>query len=331
MKPAIWFNGTLVPHDEAKIHVLSHVVHYGSSVFEGIRCYDTDNGSAIFRLEKHMQRLVDSAAIHRMAIPYDLEALEEAVVTTVEASGLSACYIRPVVFRGMGPMGVNPLQNDVDAVVAVWDWGRYLGDEALTEGVDVEVASWNRMAPNTLPALAKAGGNYLNASLVKMDAIKNGMAEGIMLSTNGYLAEGSGENLFIVKDGTLYTAPVGLSILPGITRDAVITLARERGYTVEEKSIPREALYIADELFFTGTAAEITPIRSVDHYTVGQNTDHPGARGPITAELQEAFFDVVHRGLDPHGWLRFVEPAAPPVHAGDGESAEATLAEEAAA
>jgi branched-chain amino acid aminotransferase len=185
----------------------------------------------------------------------------------------------------------------------VWEWGRYLGEEALTEGVDVEVASWNRMAPNTLPALSKAGGNYLNASLVKMDAVKNGMVEGIMLSTNGHLAEGSGENLFVVKDGTIYTAPVGLSILPGITRDAVITLARARGYTIEEKAIPREALYIADELFFTGTAAEVTPIRSVDHYTVGR-----GTRGPITAELQEAFFDIVHRGEDPHGWLRFVEP-----------------------
>lgn len=298
----IWFNGSFVPYEDAQIHVLSHVVHYGSSVFEGIRCYETEKGSAIFRLSEHMERLENSAKIHRMQIPYDLDALNEAVIDTVERSGLAECYIRPVVFRGMGPMGVNPLENDVDTVVAVWEWGKYLGDEALEQGVDVEVASWNRMAPNTLPAMAKAGGNYLNASLVKMDAIKNGMTEGIMLSTNGYLAEGSGENLFIVKDGKLYTAPVGLSILPGITRDAIIQLARERGYSVEEKTIPREALYVADELFFTGTAAEITPIRSVDHYTVGS-----GSRGPITKELQDAFFDIVEGGNDPHDWLTFVD------------------------
>ncbi|PEN09274.1 branched chain amino acid aminotransferase [Longimonas halophila] len=298
----IWFNGSFVPYEDAQIHVLSHVVHYGSSVFEGIRCYETEKGSAIFRLPEHMERLENSAKIHRMQIPYDLDALNEAVIDTVERSGLPECYIRPVVFRGMGPMGVNPLENEVDTVVAVWEWGKYLGDEALEQGVDVEVASWNRMAPNTLPAMAKAGGNYLNASLVKMDAVKNGMTEGIMLSTNGYLAEGSGENLFIVKDGKLYTAPVGLSILPGITRDAIIQLARERGYSVEEKTIPREALYVADELFFTGTAAEITPIRSVDHYTVGS-----GTRGPITKELQDAFFDIVEGGNDPHDWLTFVD------------------------
>jgi branched-chain amino acid aminotransferase len=199
-------------------------------------------------------------------------------------------------------MGVNPLGNKVETFIAVWKWGAYLGEEALEQGVDVQVASWSRMAPNTHPAMAKAGGNYLNASLVKMDAVMNGYVEGIMLSTDGYLAEGSGENLFIVRDGKIYTAPVGLSILPGITRDAVIQLARDRGYSVEEKSIPREALYIADELFFTGTAAEITPIRSVDKYQVGS-----GSRGPITAELQEAFFDVVQRGRDPYGWLTPVD------------------------
>ncbi len=301
MKPDIWFNGRLVPHEEAQIHVLSHVVHYGSSVFEGIRCYETEEGSAVFRLDEHMRRLYDSAKIHRMEIPYDRDALHVAALETIRRSGLAECYIRPVAFRGSGPMGVNPLNNKVETVIAVWDWGAYLGDEALEQGVDVQVASWNRMAPNTLPAMAKAGGNYLNASLVKMEAIKNGFSEGIMLSTDGYLAEGSGENLFVVKGGTLYTAPVGLSILPGITRDAVITLARERGYRVEEKKIPREVLYIADELFFTGTAAEITPICSVDHYQIGS-----GRRGPITAELQEAFFDVVREGRDPHGWLTFV-------------------------
>jgi len=306
MKPDIWFNGEFVPHDEANIHVLSHVLHYGSSVFEGIRCYETDEGSAIFRLDEHMGRLIDSAKIHRMEIPYDLEALNQAVIDTVERSGLEECYIRPVTFRGMGPMGVNPLKNKVETFIAVWEWGTYLGEEALEEGVDVEVANWNRTAPNTLPAMAKAGGNYLNASLVKMNAVKNGKMEGIMLSTDGYLAEGSGENLFVVRDDKIYTAPVGLSILPGITRDAIITLARERGYTVEEKTIPREALYIADELFFTGTAAEVTPIRSVDNYTIGN-----GSRGPVTKELQDAFFDIVQKGNDPHDWLTFVDVGEP--------------------
>jgi branched-chain amino acid aminotransferase len=302
MQPKIWFNGEFVANEDAQIHVLSHVVHYGSSVFEGIRCYDTDDGPAVFRLEKHMQRLVNSAKIYRMEIPYTLDELAEASLETIRQSGMPSCYIRPVVFRGQGPMGVNPLQNSVETVIAVWEWGAYLGPEALQEGVDVQVASWQRMAPNTMPALAKAGGNYLNASLVKMDAVLNGYAEGIMLSTNGFLAEGSGENLFLIKGDTIYTAPVGLSILPGITRDAILTLAEERGYTIEEKSIPREALYIADELFFTGTAAEVTPIRSVDKYTIGN-----GARGPITTELQEAFFDIVHRGNDPHGWLTPVD------------------------
>jgi len=310
MQPDIWFNGEFVPHDEANIHVLSHVIHYGSSVFEGIRCYETDQGSAIFRLDEHMDRLINSAKIHRMEVPYSLEALNEAVVETVERSGMEECYIRPVTFRGEGPMGVNPLENKVETFIAVWEWGTYLGEEALEEGVDVEVANWNRTAPNTLPAMAKAGGNYLNASLVKMNAVKNGKTEGIMLSTDGYLAEGSGENLFIVRNGTIYTAPVGLSILPGITRDAVITLAEENGYDVEEKVIPREALYIADELFFTGTAAEITPIRTVDNYTIGN-----GSRGPVTKELQDAFFDIVEGGNDPHDWLTFVDV---------GEPAEAT-------
>ncbi len=301
MEHTIWFNGKLVPFEDAKVHVLAHALHYGSSVFEGIRCYKTQRGSAVFRLREHLRRLVDSATIHRMDIPYSLDELEDAAVHTIEESGLAACYIRPLVFRGVGPMGVNPLQNPVETVIAVWEWGAYLGAEALNEGVDVHVASWNRMAPNTLPSLAKAGGNYLNASLVKMDAVLNGYMEGIMLSHDGFLAEGSGENLFVVRDGTIYTAPVGLSILPGITRDAVITLARERGYEVVENRIPREALYIADEVFFTGTAAEITPIKTVDKYTIGA-----GSRGPITEELQIAFFDVVKNGNDPHGWLSFV-------------------------
>ena len=301
MQHDIWFNGKLIPFDQANIHVLSHVVHYGSSVFEGIRCYETDRGSGVFRLREHLQRLVDSARIYRMDIGYTVEELENATLETISNSGLRSCYIRPVSYRGMGAMGVNPLNNPVETFIAVWEWGAYLGAEALEEGVDVQVASWNRMAPNTHPALAKAGGNYLNASLVKMDAVLNGYTEGIMLSVDGYVAEGSGENLFLIRDGKIYTAPTSLSILPGITRDAVITLARERGYEVEERQLPREALYVADELFFTGTAAEVTPIRSVDRYTIGA-----GRRGPITAELQQAFFDVVKRGEDPHGWLTMV-------------------------
>jgi branched-chain amino acid aminotransferase len=305
MQPDIWYNGELIPHEDASIHVLSHVVHYGSSVFEGIRCYQTDQGSAVFRLDAHLRRLFDSAKIHRMDCGYDFEALRDASLRTVENSGLASCYLRPVIFRGMGPMGVNPLENAVNTFVAVWEWGAYLGEEALTEGVDVEVASWQRPAPNTHPTLAKAAGNYLNASLVKMDAKKNGVTEGIMLSVDGTLAEGSGENLFIVKDGTIYTAPTNASILGGITRDAVITLAEERGYPVEEQSLPREMLYVADELFFTGTAAEITPIRSVDHYEIGS-----GSRGPVTEELQDAFFDVVEKGHDPHGWLTPVDVSA---------------------
>ena len=302
MKPDIWFNGEFVSYEDAQIHVLSHVIHYGSSVFEGLRCYGTDEGPAIFRLEEHMQRLVDSAKVYRMELPYSVDELNEAVVETVEHSGLRGCYIRPVAFRGEGPMGVNPLDNPIETAIAVWEWGQYLGEEALEQGVDVEVASWNRMAPNTFPAMAKAGGNYLNAALVKMNAVKNDKMEGIMLTTDGYVAEGSGENLFLIKDDTLYTAPSGSSILPGITRASVITLAEERGYTVEEKKIPREELYLADELFFTGTAAEVTPIRTVDDYEIG-----PGSRGPVTEELQSAFFDIVQGGDDPHDWLTFVD------------------------
>jgi branched-chain amino acid aminotransferase len=265
-KHDIWFNGEFVPFDEANVHVLSHVLHYGSSVFEGVRCYNTkEKGPAVFRLRDHTQRLIDSARIYRMEIPFDLETLEAAQLATIARSGLDACYIRPLVFRGAGPMGVNPLNNPVESIIAVWEWGAYLGKEALEEGVDVEVASWQRMAPNTFPAMAKAGGNYLNASLVKMNAVLNGYTEGIMLSKDGHVAEGSGENLFMVKNGRLYTAPTSLSILPGITRGSIMRLADKMGYTVETANIPREALYIADELFFTGTAAEVTPIKSVDN------------------------------------------------------------------
>jgi branched-chain amino acid aminotransferase len=305
MKHRIWFNGKLVPHEDATVHVLSHALHYGSSVFEGIRCYHTDAGSAVFRLPEHMRRLVDSARIYRMELPYSQEELEQAVLDTIAESGLASCYIRPLVFRGMGSMGVNPLKNRVEVMVAVWEWGAYLGPEALENGVDVQVASWNRMAPNTFPALAKAGGNYLNASLVKMDAVLNGYDEGIMLSVDGYIAEGSGENLFVVRDGKLFTAPAHLSILPGITRHSILMMAADLGLEVVETVIPREALYIADELFFTGTAAEITPIRSVDRHIIGS-----GKRGPVTQRLQEAYFDVIERGIDPRGWLTMVPAPA---------------------
>jgi len=304
-KPRIWFNGELVAYEDATIHVLSHVVHYGSSVFEGIRAYDTERGPAVFRLREHMARLVDSAKIHRMDLGYSLDELCDAVIDTIADSGLDACYIRPVSFRGHGPMGVNPLKNPVETVVAVWEWGQYLGAEGLEQGVDVQVSSWNRPAPNTLPAMAKAGGNYLGSSLIKMEAIKNGFVEGIALSVDGYLSEGSGENLFLVRDGELYTAPATMSILPGITRGSVMELARERGYTVHETALPREALYLADEIFFTGTAAEVTPVRSVDHYTVGE-----GRRGPITEELQAAYFQALRDPANPRGWLTFVNGAA---------------------
>lgn len=296
--PDIWFNGKLVPYEQATVHVLTHALHYGTSVFEGIRCYRTETGSAVFRLTEHMQRLIDSGRIYRMHIPYSVEELDRAVIDTIENSGLEACYIRPLVFRGKGPMGVNPLKNPVETVIAVWEWGAYLGAEALEQGVNVEVASWNRMAPNTFPSMAKAGGNYLNAGLVKMDAVLNGVTEGIMLSTGGFVAEGSGENLFLVKNGVLYTAPTALSILPGITRDSVTRIAADLGYEVREALIPREALYIADEVFFTGTAAEVTPIREIDHHVIGS-----GRRGPITAAIQDKFFDVIQRGIDPYGWL----------------------------
>ncbi len=298
MQYKIWFNGQLVPYEDATVHVLAHVVHYGSSVFEGIRCYNTEKGSAVLRLRPHLQRLIDSAKIYRMDLGYTIDELEEAVLETIRDSGLKACYIRPVAYRGTGSLGVNPLKNRVDTAIAVWEWGAYLGPEAVEQGVDVQVASWNRYAPNTMPALAKAGGNYLNAALVKMDAVLNGFTEGIMLTHDGHLAEGSGENLFLVRDGVLYTAPTGFSILPGITRDAVLTMAADLDLRVEQAALPREALYVADEVFFTGTAAEVTPVRSVDHHTVGE-----GRRGPITARLQQAFDDVIVRGNDPHGWL----------------------------
>ena len=298
----VWMNGRLVAFDDARIHIGSHVIHYGSGVFEGIRCYKTPRGSAVFRLDAHTERLFNSAKIYWMEIPWTRGEIDGAVMETVRANRLEACYIRPVVYRGHGPMGVNPLGCPVDVAIMVWDWGNYLGSEALENGVDVCVSSWARIAPNTLPAMAKSAGNYMNSQLIKIEAVKGGFAEGVALDTNGYVSEGSGENVFVVSKGTLVTPPLVSSVLPGITRDTVLALAGRLGIPVAEKRVPREMLYLADELFFTGTAAEITPIRTVDRLPVGN-----AQRGPVTAALQRAFFDVIKgRAEDELGWLTFV-------------------------
>ncbi|RMD82468.1 MAG: branched-chain amino acid transaminase [Chloroflexi bacterium] len=297
----IWFNGELVEWDKATIHVMAHVIHYGTSFFEGIRCYETPQGPAIFRLTPHMQRLIDSATIYRTTIPYTLDQLVAAVKETVRANRLRSGYIRPVVFRGYGEIGVNPLNNPVEVAIATIEWGKYLGAEAMEQGVDVCISSWNRFAPNTMPALAKAGGNYMNSQLIKMEALTNGYAEGIALDADGHVSEGSGENLFLVRNGIVYTPPLTSSILSGITRDTVMTLLRDLGIEVREQILPREMLYLADELFFTGTAAEITPIRSVDRIPIGT-----GRRGPITAAVQAAFFGIVQgEQPDRYGWLEY--------------------------
>lgn len=301
----IWHNGRFIAWDDARIHVLAHVVSYGSSVFEGVRCYDTERGPAIFRLREHTRRLLDSAKIYRIPVSYSLEELIEAQVELVRVNRLRSCYIRPIILRGYGGMGVLPLNNPTEVFLACWEWGKYLGEEALAAGVDVCVSSWNRMAPNTFPALAKAGGNYINSQLIRMEAHQDGYAEGIALGPDGLVSEGSGENIFVIRDGRIYTPPVSAGILPGITRDSILTLAREAGIPVVETDIPREMLYIADEIFFTGTAAEVTPVRSVDRIPVGS-----GRRGPITEQLQRAFFDIVEgRAEDRYGWLTPV-PAA---------------------
>ncbi len=299
-------NGTLVPWDEARVHVGAHVIHYGSAVFEGIRCYSTPEGPAVFRLDAHMERLFNSAKIYWMELPWSLEQLTEAVLETIQANGLQSCYIRPLVFRGFGQLGVNPLECPVEVAILVWEWGKYLGVEALQKGVDVCVSSWNRLAPNTLPAMAKSAANYMNSQLIKVDAVKGGFAEGIALDSQGFVSEGSGENVFVVSKGRLITPPLVSSVLPGITRDTVIHLAASLDIPVDEKAIPREMLYLADELFFTGTAAEVTPIRSVDRRTVGA-----GKRGPVTESLQKAFFGVIEgRAGDDHGWLTPVPSAS---------------------
>jgi len=298
----IWFNGEFVPWDEAKIHVMSHALHYGSSVFEGIRAYNTANGTAVWLLDGHLKRLFESAKIYRMEIPYSFDEVKEAILETIRVNKHEACYIRPLVFRDYGEIGVDPRGCPVSVVIATLEWGRYLGQEAIEQGVDVCVSSWQRMAPNTFPALAKSGANYANSQLIKLEALGNGYAEGIALDVAGYVSEGSGENLFIVRDGTLITPPLCFSVLGGLTRGAVINLAKDLGIPVEEQAIPRELLYIADEVFFTGTAAEITPIRSIDRVTIGA-----GRRGPITERLQVEFFGITEGEIpDRHGWLTSV-------------------------
>ncbi len=316
----IWMNGALVEWADAKIHVASHVVHYGSGVFEGARCYETPLGSACFRLDAHMRRLIDSCRIYRMDPQTDQAGLTEAVFQTIRANAFKACYIRPIVYRGYNELGVNPLPCPVDAAILCWEWGAYLGAGVLEKGADVRVSSWNRAAPNTFPTLAKSSANYANSQLIKMEALADGYSEGIALDVNGLLSEGSGQNLFLVRDNVILTPSLHSSILPGITRDTVITLARDLGFTVREEMLPREMLYICDEAFFVGTAAEVTPIRSVDKITVGS-----GRRGPITEALQTAFFDVIHgRTPDRHGWLTYVYPGEPLQPAGAGAGTPAT-------
>jgi branched-chain amino acid aminotransferase len=301
---SIWMNGSLVNWADAKIHVASHVIHYGSGVFEGARCYDTPKGSACFRLDAHIKRLFNSAKIYRMDYPLGVDGFGAAVLDTIRANEFKACYIRPLIYRGYGAPGVNPLGSPVEATILCWEWGKYLGPEALEKGVDVRVSSWTRSAPNTFPTMAKSVANYASGQLIKMEAVLDGYTEGIALDIYGHVSEGSGENVFLVRDGVIYTPPLGSSVLPGITRDSVMTIARDLGYEVREDVLQREALYIADELFFAGTAAEITPIRSVDKVVVG-----PGRCGPVTHAIQTRFFDIIEgRAADAHNWLTYVYP-----------------------
>jgi branched-chain amino acid aminotransferase len=300
----IWMNGSLVDWADARIHIGSHVIHYGSAVFEGARCYKTPRGSACFRLDDHVVRLLNSAKIYRMESTIDRKAWATAIDETIRANALKACYIRPLLYRGYSALGVNPLPCPVDAAIMVWEWEAYLGADAQEKGVDVCVSSWSRMAPNTFPAMAKSGANYANAALIKMEAVLDGYAEGIALDHNGFVSEGSGQNLFLVRSGIIYTPPLTAAILPGITRDSVITIARSLGYEVREEMVPREMLYLADEAFFAGTAVEVTPIRSIDKIQIGS-----GARGPVTSAIHRTFFDILNGDIpDTHGWLTWVYP-----------------------
>jgi len=305
--PYIWFDGKFVRWEEATIHVTAHVLHYGSSVFEGIRTYETVNGPAIFRLEPHVRRMVNSCKIMRIDLPWSQDEIAQAVRDTVERNGQPSCYIRPLVFRGSEVLGVDGRKCPTQLVIFQFKWGRYLGADAIEQGVDICVSSWRRMAPGTGASMAKIGGQYVNSQFAKMEAVENGYSEAIVLDVNGFVSEGSGENIFVILDGVIYTTPIASSILSGITRDSVLTIARELGYEVREQQVSRDMLYIADEIFFTGTASEVTPIRSIDKITIGK-----GQRGPITKAIQEQFFGVVNGNLpDKYGWLTPVKVHEP--------------------
>ncbi len=298
----IWMNGEMVKWDDAKIHVCSHVIHYGSSVFEGMRVYKTDKGSVCFRLKDHSSRLLDSAKIYRMPMKWSAEEIDQATLDIIGINNMEECYVRPVAYRGYGTLGVDPSNCPVDLTIAVWPWGKYLGDDALENGVSVCVSSWNRIAPNTMPAMAKAGANYMNSQLIKLEALSHGYVEGIALDIHGNVSEGSGENIFLVRNGALITPTFSASILPGITRRSVIKIATDLGLKVIEQNIPREALYLADEVFFTGSAAEITPISQIDKIQIGI-----GKCGPITKQIQKALFDILEgRAEDKYNWLTYV-------------------------
>ena len=298
----VWIDGEFVEWKDANISVLSHVVHYGTSVFEGIRAYENENGVGVFRLKEHVQRLFDSAKIYKIDIPFTQEEIEEAILETLRVNDLGACYIRPIVFRGYGELGVNPLGCPVNVVIAAWEWGSYLGEEGMANGVYIGVASWRKPAPDTFPALAKCGANYMNSQLAKLEAIDNGFDEAIMLDYEGHVSEGSGENIFLVEGEKLFTPAMSSSNLKGITRDSIMTIARDLGYEVVEEVISRERLYSANEVFFTGTAAEVTPIRSIDHRQIGI-----GKRGPISEKIQTAFFDIVEAKVeDKYNWLSYI-------------------------
>lgn len=301
----IWKDGDFIPWEDARVHLLSLAVQFGSSVFEGIRCYATPEGPSIFRLDAHIRRLFDSCRIYRMDPGHTPEEIRLACRAAVRKNGLDECYIRPMVLRGYGAAGLNPVGSPVETYLPCWPWGEYLGEGALEKGVDVCVSTWQRPRPNTFPVRAKAAGHYNNAQLIKMEAVENGYSEAIVVGPDGVVSEGGGQNVFLVRDGELVTPAMDGSALPGITRDAVITLAEDLEIPVREETVPRERLYTADELFFTGTATEVTPIRSVDGITVGE-----GEPGPVTRRLQERFMDVVRgEAPDPHGWRTVVEGA----------------------
>jgi branched-chain amino acid aminotransferase len=297
----IWLDGTLVPWDEAKIHVMTHSLHYGSAIFEGMRCYKTPEGTKVFRLNAHLKRFYNSARIYGMQIPYAFDEMSDSIKETIWANRIEECYIRPIAFYGWDEVGVNPVGNRVHVAIAVWPWLPYLGEEGLTRGVTCKISSWTRIDPRSMPMMAKAAANYANSILARLEAQSLGFNEAILLNNNGMVTEGTGENIFLVSDGTITTPPLSAGILPGITRESIIELGRKMGFVVEEKNVTRSELLSADELFFSGTAAEVTPIREVDKHKIGN-----GARGPITEKIQSKFFDIV-RGRDP-SFSKWLEP-----------------------